>query len=145
MNFYYKFKKKKAWGISTAQLLQMPKNTFGHHLGLLLHSNCFELIPKVERHDAYHLVTGFSTPVKDEIALQYTCFANGKRIPYLLGVLTLGTLLLPDHLTYYRKAYQYGRALYSFHQYDYKTILPLDFKHFKTLVMNKKATTIINS
>jgi ubiquinone biosynthesis protein Coq4 len=130
MIIYCKFKKKAPWNITTEQLLDMERNTFGYALGNLLHSNGFELIPKVERHDAYHLLTGFGTSVKDEIALQYCCFANGKRTPYLFGVLFLGTLLLPDYIPYYKKAFQYGKQANSFYHFDFKQILPLDYTGF---------------
>lgn len=139
MVFYCKFKKKKPWGITSQELVSMPSNTFGHHLGCLLVANEFELIPKVERHDAYHLLTGYSTAVEDEIALQYACFGNGKRTPYLLGVLFLGTFILPDYLPHYLKAYQFGQHANSFHHFDFKTVLPLDFDTFRQAIFSKNA------
>ena len=142
MVLYCRFKKKKSWNITTQQLLDMPTDTFGYHLGQLLHTNGFELIPKVERHDAYHLITGFGTTVKEEIALQYACFGNGKRTPYLYGVLCLGTLLLPDYFSYYLKAYQYGKQANSFHHFDFKQILPLNFETFKSIIFSEKANNL---
>ncbi|MFC7358319.1 hypothetical protein ACFQO1_11520 [Jejudonia soesokkakensis] len=134
--FYLRFKRKRPWNISRQQLLQMPKNTVGYALGKFLDSQGFELIPKVERHDAYHLLTGFSTSVEDEIALQYLCFGNGKRTPYLLGVLLLGTLLLPDYLSYYRKAFSIGKASNSFHHYEYKKVLSWDYGNFRKSIFS---------
>ncbi|MDX1463164.1 MAG: hypothetical protein R3359_08915 [Marinirhabdus sp.] len=131
MVLYCKFKKKTPWGITTSDLLEMPKTTFGYQLGVFLKKNGFELIPKVERHDAYHVVAGFGTRVEEEIALQYVCFANGKRTPYLFAVLFLGTLILPDYHKLYIRAYRYGKEANTFHHFDYKTILPLDFKTFQ--------------
>lgn len=145
---YCKFKKKTPWNITREQLLDYPKNTFGHHLGNLLLANDFKLIPKVERHDAYHLITGFSTSVKDEIALQYCCFGNGKRTPYLLAVLVLGTLLLPDHFLYYIKSYHYGKRANSFHHYDFKKLLEVDFETFRSMIFTRSnpfpKTSIVN-
>ena len=137
MVLYCKFKKKEPWGITSRQLVQMPKATFGHHLGVFLLHNGFELIPKVERHDAYPVLTGYGTAVEEEIALQYACFANGKRTPYLFGVLLLGTCILPDYWRLYKEAYRFGKNANSFHQYDFKTILPLDFNDFHTRIFTK--------
>lgn len=134
---YCKFKKKTPWNLTKEALLRYPSNTFGYHLGNLLDAHNFELIPKVERHDAYHLITGFSTSVKDEIALQYCCFGNGKRTPYLVAVLLLGTLLLPEHFLYYIKSYHYGKRANPFHQYDFKKLLHIDFETFRSMIFTK--------
>ena len=143
MVLYCTFKKKAAWGITTAQLLQMPSHSLGYHLGHLLDKNGIELLPKVERHDAYHLVTGYGTSVEDEIALQYCCFGNGKRTPYLFGVLLLGTFLLPDFISNYIKAYQLGRDANSFHHLDYKKLLSVNYEKFRNTIFTHKQLLII--
>jgi len=137
-NLYTRFKKKQPWNLTTAELVVMPSHTYGHRLGLFLKSNGFELIPKVERHDAYHVLTGFDTEVEDEIALQYLCFGNGKRTPYLFAVLVLGTLLLPEYLPYYRKAFYFGKKSNPFHHYDFKTLLHLDFELFRSMIFSER-------
>lgn len=134
---YLLLKKKQPWAITNAQLLVMPSNTFGYQLGIFLQNQGFQLIPKVERHDAYHLLTGFSTSVQDEIALQYVCFGNGKRTPYLLGVLILGTLLLPEYASYYKQAYSFGRQSNHFHHFDFKHVLPIDYDLFRSTVFSE--------
>ncbi|MCW9038247.1 hypothetical protein, partial [Altibacter sp.] len=133
---YCRFKKKVPWEITTLQLLQLPSTTFGYRLGSFLLKNGFELLPKVERHDAYHVLTGFSTRVEDEIALQYLCFGNGKRTPYLLGVLLLGTLLLPEYVGYYLDSFRIGKQLGPFHHYDYKLLLKQSFDEFKDSIFS---------
>jgi len=135
---YLRFKKKEAWGVSNESLLRFPVNTFGFYLGCFLQENGFQLIPKVERHDAYHVLTGFGTKAEDEIALQYLCFGNGKRTPYLWIVLLLGTFILPDYFNYYRKAYHFGKCSNSFHHFDFKTVLPLDYDLFRSTIFSEK-------
>lgn len=137
MKLYCRFKKKEAWGISTQQLLCMPSLSFGYALGKFLYKNAFELIPKVERHDAYHVLTGFGTEVEDEIALQYLCYGNGKRTPYLFAVLCLGSLILPDYLPYYRSAFRLGKRSNSFHHFDFKKILPLEYQLFRDTIFSE--------
>jgi ubiquinone biosynthesis protein Coq4 len=133
---YTRFKKKQPWNITNEQLLDMPVNSYGYHLGCFLHTHNFQLIDKVERHDAYHVLTGFGTRAEDEIALQYVCFGNGKRTPYLIAVLLIGTLILPEYLSYYRKSYSFGKKANSFHQFDFKTLLPMDFKLFRGTIFS---------
>lgn len=117
------FKTNTPWNIKKEQLLKLNTNTFGHHLGLFLDRNGFELIPKVERHDAYHVMTGYNSNEEDEIALQYLCYGNGKRSIYLFGVITIGTIILPEYWKYYLKSYRIGKRANTFYNLDYKGLL----------------------
>lgn len=134
---YLKFKKKEPWGISTSELLEFPNHSFGKNLGSFLHKNGFELIGKVERHDAYHVLSGFGTNVEDEIALQYLCYGNGKRTPYLTGVLLFGTTLLPEYASYYYKSYLIGKQVNTFHHFDFKKLLHTDFERFRKVIFSE--------
>ena len=127
----------KAWTVTKNELLTYCKKSFGYHLGLFLNRNNFNLIPKIERHDCYHVLTGYSTKVEDEIALQYLCYGNGKRSIYLYGVLLLGTFLLPEYWNYYLKSYRIGKNANAFHQFDFSSLL-------KTEIGLLRATIFIN-
>jgi ubiquinone biosynthesis protein Coq4 len=131
------FKHHEAWNLSVNDLLEFPKNSIGYHLGIFLKQHNFELLPKVERHDAYHVVTGYGINVEDEIALQCLCFGNGKRSPYLYGAMILGTLILPDYYRYYYKSYRIGKQAHPFHHYDYKTLLTVSLAQFRTTIFYK--------
>lgn len=132
------FKKNTAWHLSKKDLLKYAKSSFGYRLGLFLDQNGFDLIPKAERHDAYHVITGYTSNEEDEIALQYLCFGNGKRSLYLFGVVIIGSLILPDYWRYYLKSYYLGKNLNRFYDLDYKGLLNTDFKTLKTSIFNKK-------
>ena len=123
--------------MATADLLNYPKTSFGYHLGEFLNKNNFELIAKVERHDAYHTLCGYGTSVEDEIALQYLCLGNGKRSPYMFGAIILGTLLLPDYFNYYHRSFKIGRNAKAFHHFDFKEVLPLNFKDFRKAIFHQ--------
>ena len=138
------FKKKEPWNILRADLLKYPKNSIGKHLGEFLLENGFELIPKVERHDAYHLITGYGTHVEDEIALQYMCFGNGKRSKYLFAVVLIGTIVLPEYFKYYYKSYRIGKAANSFHHYDYKKLLYVNLYDFRKSVFSNEYLVQLN-
>lgn len=143
--FYIQFKKKTPWNISKQQLLSYSKETLGYKLGEFLNEHNFELLPKVERHDAYHLITGYGTKVEDEIALQFLCFGNGKRSPYLLGVLCIGSLLLPEYYSYYLKSYQLGKNCNTFHHFNYKNLLNYSFKELQNAIFSKQELQFINN
>lgn len=134
--FYVKhFKKHKTpWPLNRQDLLKYPKGSLGLALGEFLTQNGFEMIPRVERHDAYHVLLNFGTQAQDEIALQYLCFANGKRSKYLFGVISIGTLFLPEYLPYYRQCYKLGKRLNCFHDLDYLPLLTTDLAELRAAI-----------
>lgn len=139
------FKKKKiAWNINRKDLLQYPKESFGKQLGQFLTKNNFEILPKLERHDCYHIITGYKTKAEDEIALQYLCFGNGKRSVYLFFVIVFGTLLLPDYSRYYFTSYQIGKNANIFHCFDYKKLLLTPLIKIRSAMFTKKQIQQLN-
>ncbi len=135
---YIKHKKKDTWNITKTELLTYPKYTLGYKIGNFLHQNNFDLLPKVERHDAYHVITGYGTKVEDEVALQYVCMGNGKRSWYSYGTVIIGTILLPEYLSYFFKSYKLGKECNVFHYFDFKKLLNEDFKELQKIIFTKK-------
>jgi|GEM_PF-78730 len=131
------FKNHKPWRITREDLLAYPKLSFGKQLGLFLKKHDFQLIAKVERHDAYHTLTGFSTQVEDEIALQWFCFGNGKRSLYLYGAIILGTVILPDYWSYYKASHKLGKSANPFHQLKYEKLLRVNLNDLRTTFFSK--------
>jgi hypothetical protein len=132
------FKKQAPWKTSKEDLLMYSKGTFGNALGTFLNTHNYKLIPKVERHDAYHVLTGYGTTAEDEIALQYLCYGNGKRSLYLYGVILLGTLILPDYLSYYWASYGIGKAANTFHHFNYERLLNASYLDLKYAIFSKE-------
>ncbi|NRD20727.1 hypothetical protein HNV08_11765 [Winogradskyella eckloniae] len=138
------FKNHQPWQVSKADLLNYPKASFGRHLGDFLDENNFELIPKVERHDCYHVLCGYSTKVEDEIALQCLCYGNGKRSPYLYGAIILGIAILPDYYKYYYNSFKTGKAANAFHHYDYQKLLHVSISDFRDVIFSKNELFNLN-
>ncbi|MUU79671.1 Coq4 family protein [Winogradskyella endarachnes] len=138
------FKNHQPWQVSKADLLNYPRSSFGRHLGDFLDENNFELIPKVERHDCYHVLCGYSTKVEDEIALQCLCYGNGKRSPYLYGAIILGIAILPDYYKYYYKSFKTGKTANAFHHYDYQKLLNVSISDFRAAIFSKKELFHLN-
>ena len=130
-------KKNEPWNINKSDLLRYSDGSFGRHMGVFLVDNGFDLIPKAERHDAYHVLTGYGTKVEDEIAQQYLCYGNGKRSVYLYGVITIGTLILPDYLNYYFKSYKIGKNANLFHNLDFKSLLNTSLIDLQSCIFSK--------
>ena len=131
------YKSHNPWKVTKEELLQYPKASIGRHLGEFLHKNGFELIPKVERHDCYHIVCGYNTAVEDEIALQCLCFGNGKRSPYMYGAIILGVSILPDYLKYYYRSYRIGLKANPFHHYDFSKLLKVSLDDFRSVIFSR--------
>lgn len=138
---YFK-KKKRQWQFDEKQLLSFKEDSLGKTLGEFYQAHGFRMIPKMENHDVYHLITDFSTNIQDEIAMQYLLFGNGKRSAYLLGVLLLGTFVFPEYYKTYRKAFQKGRNMRSFHNWDFENLLWQNFDHLKDFIQQKQSPVL---
>jgi len=127
---YFK-KNRVAWCITKKDLLQYPKETLGYHLGIFVKQHHFEIMPKLENHDCFHIITNFKTKVKDEIALQYLCFGNGERNLSALLVILSGTILLPEHFDYYAKSFRKGKEYKPFYNLNFKGMLHINLQTIK--------------
>ena len=143
--YNYQFLKRKPWNIKKTELLTYPKNSFGKHLGIFLDENNFELIPKGERHDAYHTLTGYKTKEEDEIALQFLCIGNGKRNLYVFAAAFVGGILFLEHYKYYYKSYCIGKNANPFYHFDYKKLLHVSIDDLRQAIFSKKQTELLNT
>lgn len=121
--WYRKFKKNQPWQFTVNDLLNLPKGTIGSQLGHFLRKHNFNLLAKSERHDVYHVVTGFGTSVPEEITMQFYLLGNGKRSLYLFGVIGLGAISYPEHWSKFKKAFQYGKQALPFYALNYEQLL----------------------
>ncbi|WP_438422391.1 Coq4 family protein [Aquimarina macrocephali] len=126
------FKKQPSWDISAKTLITYPKGSLGFHLGCFLLQHDFSPQPKLENHDVFHVLTSTGISVPEEVAMQYYLLGNGKRSIYLISVIFIGTLLYPDKIKLFKKAYRKGKAAYPFHQLDYKKLLHQPVQTLKT-------------
>ena len=80
------------------------------------------------------LCTSYYAKVEEEIALQWLCLGNGKRSPYLYGAMLLGAFILPEYYKYYIKSYHIGKQANTFHHYNYKALLKVNFNDFRAVI-----------
>ena len=88
--------KRKPWGKSVADLLNYPETTLAHKLGIFLDVNHLEPVDKAEKHDAFHVLLGYGTDIKEEAGMQWFLMGNGKLSPFTLGTSALAAFVLPE-------------------------------------------------
>lgn len=137
---YRKFfkKGKRQWQFSEKQLLSFQEDSLGRKMGEFYQRHGFRMIPKMENHDVYHLLTEYNTNIEDEIAMQYLLFGNGKRSAYLLGVLLLGTIVFPEYYKMYKEAFCKGKSMRTFHHLNFEELLWQNFYHLKDFFKQKE-------
>jgi ubiquinone biosynthesis protein Coq4 len=123
---YQRFiKKNKAWEVSIKQLITMPNESLGFHLGCFLIKYNFEIQPKLEDHDVIHVLTNTGISVTDEIGMQYYLYGNGKRSLYLYMVIISGTCFYPTQINNFIKQYKRGKETHKFYYLDYSKMLQI--------------------
>lgn len=111
---------KTAWDISKDEFLQFPDGSLGKALGEFYMKNGFDVMPKLENHDVFHILTETDTTIESEISMQYLLLGNGKLSLYLVAMLVIGGLLYPEHYQYYYKSYHKGKCYKQFYSIDYQ-------------------------
>lgn len=129
-------RKKESWGLTAKDLMTYPSESLGYATGVFLTTNNFQLMERLEAHDTYHVLTGYGTDVPNEIAQQYFLFGNGKRTTYVIGVLLLSILLLPEDMAFYLDAYKRGAHCNPMHHLDMKTLLNKPLREIKSQIFN---------
>ncbi len=111
------------WGLTKEDLNQFPVGSLGKEMANFYYSNGFDVMPKLENHDVFHIITNTGTEIQDEIAMQYLLFGNGKVSLYLLAMIFIGTTLYPEYLSYFRANYYKGKSFARFYDVEYKDLL----------------------
>ncbi len=114
---------KKPWGIRKEQFADYPEGSLGKALGDFYEKYGFDVMPKLENHDVFHVLTNTGTEIQDEIAMQYLLLGNGKVSLYLLGMVSVGLLIYPEFWNYYMRSYQKGKHWKTFHNIEFKHLL----------------------
>ena len=125
------FKKGEAWDVEINQLIQLPNDSLGFHLGCFLLKYNFEIQPKLEDHDIIHVLTNTGISVVEEIGMQYYLYGNGKRSLYLMMVIISGTLLYPTRFSYFKQQYQRGKQAHEFYGLDFLNMLSVPLTHIQ--------------
>lgn len=113
------------WQENRQTLLARQADSFGFALGHFLEKNEIDLMPHVESHDAYHLISGYPITVQGETELIFFILGNGKRSLFTLGSAFLAFILMPEWWGLYVKSYQRGKSFGYFVHEDFEQWLDL--------------------
>lgn len=143
-NLYRKYfkKKKREWQFYQDQLLAFEEDTLGRKLGEFYKKHGFTMIPKMENHDVHHLLTDCGTKFEEEVAMQFLLLGNGKLNAHLLAAIFLGSLILPEYLKMYLKAYQKGKSMRPFYNWDFEKLLSQNFENVKDFIYQKETVVL---
>lgn len=125
-------KNAKTWQINITDLIALPEESLGFHVGCFLLKYNFEIQPTMEKHDIYHVLTDTGIWVTDEIAMQFYLLGNGKKTPFVFMVIATGLLFYPFKIKSYRAAYNKGKQAYPFYDLDFLKMLPIPIETIKS-------------
>lgn len=134
---YYATKREK-WAITKEQLLAYPMGSLGYKLGEFWQKNHFEPIPMIERHDVFHLLFGFNTSIKDEIAMLFFQIGNGKITPFTSVSAFGAALFYPESIFYFIKHFNRGRNAISVANWDFRPFLNENFHELKEAIFLRR-------
>ena len=137
---YLTKRSKKAWKLSSNDLMQFPVSSLAYETGLFLKKNGFELIDKLESHDFYHVITRMSTAVKDEIGMQFLLLGNGKKSLYMYFTVTLSSMLLPEHYRYFKSCFYRGKRYEPIHRLNLLQELNTPVKHLRNKLLKNRSS-----
>lgn len=114
---------KRAWRQSRRDLRGKPAGSLGRSLAAFLDEGGFELMPRFEDHDVFHVLLGYGSDIPAEACLQFCLLGNGKRSINVYGTVLLATLVFPEHWGDFRRACERGRRARPFTHWDFEYLL----------------------
>lgn len=133
---YHLCYKRRAWGLSSNDLVKFPEGILGHTLGKFYVTYGFEPYPKGERHDVFHVLLNYSTAVKDEAAMQFFLLGNGKPSLFTCGTAIVSGIFFPTQWAFYYRAFQRGKSARNISAWDFKTLLNENTEVLKQKIFN---------
>jgi hypothetical protein len=129
--------RRKAWGLQREDMLQYPKGTLGYELGAFLKQEELQPVSKVERHDAFHILLGFTTDLEDEAAMQFFLVGNGKVSPFTLATALFTGLVMPDKWGRFYREFRRGQQTLNIAKWDFLKLLGEDFETVQRIIFFK--------
>jgi ubiquinone biosynthesis protein Coq4 len=125
VHYYFCFKRK-SWDLNSDDLLKFPEGSLGHTLGKFYKKEGFEPIAKAERHDVFHVLLGYSTGVKDESAMQFFLWGNGKASLFTIGTSLIAAAFFPTQWSFFRRSYLQGKNATGIADWNFRDLLSED-------------------
>ncbi len=135
---------RKPWPYTIDSLMNFPDDTLGKTLGEFLYHNGFELVGNYERHDIFHIMTGYQPTVKDEVSMQFFLLGNGKFSPSTITTCFVGLLMLPEFIPTFIKDIRRGSKCRSIHKWDFEHLLYEPLAQLKGLMHRRDISSNAN-
>ena len=133
------YQRRQPWRLQRGDMLQYPAASLGHELGLFLKRESLQPVDRIERHDAFHILLGFSTHMNDEAAMQFFLIGNGKISPFTLGTAIFTLITMPDKWNYFYQQYKRGQSVRSIAKWNFLELLDEKFEEVKEVIFSGKA------
>lgn len=128
------FKRHKTpWNENVCTLKYYPVDSIGNELAHFLSSHSFDLEPKMENHDFFHVVLGYGASLPEEAALHFFLIGNGKRSHYPFIAAGVGFMFFTEFYDLYIDAYHRGRHSKPFVKKHLKKHLNTPLETFKKM------------
>jgi ubiquinone biosynthesis protein Coq4 len=135
---FYFGSKENPWNLSTNDLLSFPEGTLGKELGNFYNKERLDPIPRAEYHDVFHVLFGFSTSLRDEVALQFFLYGNGKISIASIGTSMSSWFVFPRQWNYFEDSYLRGLKCVDVSGLDLKKLLHEDLAKLKESIFIKQ-------
>jgi len=118
--------RRKPWPEDVTSLAAYPENSLGKDLSRFLAQNEFELMPRAEFHDVYHVLFEYGTSMREETAIQFVVIGNGRwSLPNLISS-AVALVFYPEHWSFYKESYVRGKLTRRFYDVDFQEYLSND-------------------
>jgi hypothetical protein len=131
------YSRRPSWGLLREDMLRYPAGTLGHELGRFLTRESLQPVDRIERHDAFHILLGFTTSLEDEAAMQFFLVGNGKISPFTLATAAFTWLVMPDKWGLFIREFRRGRTALSIANWDFLPLLDEPFAEVKAVIFRQ--------
>jgi len=138
LQFHEVLKKKRIpWNLSRSDLLNYEQGTLGNMIGKFLIKKDLHPLPRLESHDAYHLLLDYDTVFKDETALFYFSLGNGYNSIFLKMSSFAAFIFFPEDWLIFWEHFKRGKNTRPIHKWDFKELLSENYQDLKKLIKNE--------
>ena len=128
--------RRKPWQEDVTSLATYPENSLGNDLSQFLARNEFELMPRAEFHDVYHVLFEYGTSMREETAIQFVVIGNGRwSLPNLVSSV-VAIVFYPEHWSFYKESYVKGKLARRFYDIDFHEHLSNDTNSLRKQFMD---------
>jgi len=120
------FRPQPDWPYTLEELKQLPSGSWGAELAQMLSARNLGLLPKYEKHDAFHVLLGYKTTVTGELRLQAFMLGNGSASFAGHVLFGLGILWFPELWSQLRKDFTRGQQSVRISKWNVPTLLNCD-------------------